>query len=289
MVPASRPHIPNLAAVVLVHVVALVYAPRTFSLGALAVLVVTVYLTACVGWSVGVHRSIIHRSFECPRWLRYVLAYLSTLAGIGGPLYTYQSHNTRDYYQSLPNGPDISGYHRSFLYSYWSLLLRRPHPAAAQPVPDEVANDPVLRFLDRTNLLNQIPVVGLLYLIGGWDYVVWGGIMRIAVVFDLFASVNYFCHARGYRRFRIRGCTEEGRNNVVLGFIGMGEGWHNNHHAYPRSARMGMAWWELDLGYITIRLLQAAGLAWNVKTPHNTALRDSVTRVALRSTIANSR
>jgi fatty-acid desaturase len=278
--PQSRLHIPNLVGVVVIHAVGLVCAPRTFSLGALAALLILLFLTACLGWSVGLHRCIIHRSFDCPRWMTYGLAYLGTLAGIGGPCYTYQSHNARDYYQSLPDGPDVSGYRRNFLYSYYSLLLRTPYPSGAQPVPVDVRNDAVFRFLDRTNLLNQIPVAFVLYLIGGWPYVIWGVILRIALLFDLFAAVNYFCHTTGYRTFQISGCTHEGRNHIVLGILGMGEGWHNNHHAYPSSARIGLCWWEIDLGYLSILVLQALGLAWEVKTPRNTPLRPHAKRIA---------
>lgn len=276
----SRLHIPNLVGIVVIHAVGLACAPLTFSPGALAALLIMLFVTACLGWSVGLHRCIIHRSFDCPRWVKYGLAYLGTLAGIGGPCYTYQSHNARDYYQNLPDGPDVNGYRRSFLYSYYSLLVRRPYPSEAQPVPDDVRDDAVFRFLDRTNLLNQIPVACALYLIGGWSYVIWGVVLRIALLFDLFAAVNYFCHTTGSRRFRISGCTDEGRNNIVLGILGMGEGWHNNHHAYPRSARIGLSWWELDAGYLSILVLQALGLAWEVKTPRNTPLRAHAERIA---------
>ncbi|HEX7838697.1 MAG TPA: fatty acid desaturase [Kofleriaceae bacterium] len=242
-------------------------------------MLVMLFLTACVGWSVGLHRCLIHRSFECPRWLRYVLAYLGTLSGIGSPAYTCLSHNARDYYQNLVDGPDVNGYRRGFFSSYVALLSHRPYPAEAMPVSPEIADDPFYRFLDRTALLHQIPVAAVLYWIGGWSFVVWGVVVRIAVLFDLFAAVNYFAHTTGYRRFRIHGCTDEGRNNIILGYFGMGEGWHNNHHSYPSSAKLGMAWWEFDAGYLSILALQAVGLAWSVKTPRNTPLRHHAERI----------
>lgn len=272
-------HLPHLLGVLAVHAIGLGFAIQTFSWSAVAVLLIMLFLTACVGWSVGLHRLIIHRSFTCSRPVKYVLAYFGTLAALGGPLTTYEAHNGRDYYQSMVDGPDVSGYRTGLARSYYSLLLDRTYPAEAVPIPPDVASDRFYRFLDRTNVLQQVPVAIVLYLLGGWSFVVWGVFLRIAVLFDLFASVNYFGHTTGYQTFRIRGCTDEGRNNPVLGVIGMGEGWHNNHHAYPSSAKIGHEWWELDLGYLTIVALRTLRLVDNVKTPRNTPLRDQAERI----------
>ena len=92
----------------------------------------------------------------------------------------------------------------------------------------------------------------------------WGGLVRVLLVHHLTWSVNSVCHLWGSRPFNSR---DESRNNPIVGFLGFGEGWHNNHHAFPTSARHGLFWWQLDVSYMVIRGLKALGLARNVRVP----------------------
>ena len=98
----------------------------------------------------------------------------------------------------------------------------------------------------------------------------WGGLARVFLVHHLTWSINSICHFWGSRPFRT---PDESRNNVVFGVLGMGEGWHNNHHAFPTSARHGLKWWQLDLSFLLIRVMERLGLAWNVRVPSSSAIR----------------
>ena len=97
----------------------------------------------------------------------------------------------------------------------------------------------------------------------------WGGLVRVFFVHHITWSINSVCHLWGYRSFRSH---DESRNNVVFGVIGLGEGWHNNHHAFPTSARHGLRWWEFDASYLIIRGMELVGLAWKVKVPSAAAM-----------------
>ena len=98
----------------------------------------------------------------------------------------------------------------------------------------------------------------------------WGGLVRIFLVHHVTFSINSICHIWGRRRFKAH---DQSRNNTLCGFLGLGEGWHNNHHAFPTSARHGLAWWELDLSYIVIRLMTMTGLAWQLRVPSPEAIQ----------------
>ena len=239
------------------------------------------YVTGCLGWSVGYHGLLVHRSFKCSRWLRNVLCYLGTLTGVGGPIGHHLAHNTRDYYQNLPENGNILGYRSGFFRSYYLLLFDRPFPADADPA--EIHEDPYLRFLERTGVCHQVFLAIVLYLLGGWSYVVWGSVVRLTVAVDLLALANYFSHTAGYRSYRLDGVTDEGRNNFFIGFFVNGEGWHNNYHAYPGSAGFGIAPWQFDPGYLCILALKAVGLVWDVKTPAELPLRANAQPVARKA------
>ena len=99
---------------------------------------------------------------------------------------------------------------------------------------------------------------------GALSGLLWGGLVRIFLVHHATFSINSICHIWGRRRFD---CHDESRNNFLCGFLALGEGWHNNHHAFPTSARHGLAWWEFDLSYIAIRLMTMTGLAWQLRVP----------------------
>jgi stearoyl-CoA desaturase (delta-9 desaturase) len=99
---------------------------------------------------------------------------------------------------------------------------------------------------------------------GVWTGLIWGGLVRVFLVHHVTWSINSSCHMWGLRPFR---SDDESRNNIVFGVLGMGEGWHNTHHAFPTSARHGLRWWEIDASYWAIRGLNLLGLAWNLKVP----------------------
>jgi stearoyl-CoA desaturase (delta-9 desaturase) len=150
-----------------------------------------------------------------------------------------------------------------FFHAHVGWLFSAP-PADRERYAKRLQNDPVTSFFDRTFLLWV--GVGLLvpYLIAGWDGLLWGGFVRIAVVNHVTWAVNSVCHTFGDRPFDIK---DQSRNNWLVGLLAFGEGWHHNHHAFPAMAYHGMNWRQFDLSAIVIKLLSRLGLARNVKQP----------------------
>jgi stearoyl-CoA desaturase (delta-9 desaturase) len=183
-------------------------------------------------------------------------------------------HDQRDYWQSQPVCPEWYSYNHGVLQDWWWYLHCDHQPPVHQPrapllTAANYQNDRFLRFLDHTWLIQQIPITFLLVLTFGTPGLVWGTFGRILVATTGHWFVNYVAHTRGTLDWIVEGAGENGRNNSLFGFISMGEGWHNNHHAFPQSARFGLHWWQLDPGWWMIRLLAKAGVVWEVQqAPH---------------------
>ena len=209
------------------------------------------------------------RAFRVPAWLRYTLVYLGVLVGLGGPIGLVRMHNARDFQQNQPRCHDYFAHRRAPWLDYlWNLHCRFEFLTPFDPrVSPAVERDPVLRFLERTWRWQQLPWALVFLAIGGWPWVVWGTFVRVAVGTGGYWLVNYVAHRAGYRAFHNRGAGVQGWNSLLLGTLSMGEGWHNNHHAFPRSARIGIRWWELDPGWWLIAALRALGLARDVLLP----------------------
>jgi stearoyl-CoA desaturase (delta-9 desaturase) len=256
----------NIVAFATMSVLALAFGPSTFSWPNLGTTVTIYYLTVGLGYSVGFHRGIIHRTFRAVRPLQAVLAVLGTLGGGHGPLSVYRAHTARSYFQSRRDAPSFYRYDRGFIHSACKFLFKKCKIVGPLPqlVPDDVAQDPLLRFLQSNAFLLQIVFMIFLYAIGGWALLVWAGFVRLAVTWSLFATLDYVVHTSGYVRYPDPDASTSGYNSVLLGIIMMGEGWHNNHHGVARSARIGQLWWELDLGYVGILALEKVGLISDV-------------------------
>ena len=111
---------------------------------------------------------------------------------------------------------------------------------------------------------------------------IWGGLVRIFLIHHVTWSINSVCHLWGRRTFRT---ADRSRNNVIFGVLAFGEGWHNNHHAFPNSPRHGLQWWQIDISYIVIRILEMLGLAWNLKLPAEAAMALRAQRSAQRKAV----
>ena len=133
-----------------------------------------------------------------------------------------------------------------------------------------MAKDRFLVFLDHWHMLPAVLLTAILYLVGGWSFVVWGIFVRSVIVYHSTWFVNSASHVWGYRSFKT---TDRSRNNWWVAILSFGEGWHNNHHAFQRSARHGLRWWEIDLTYRTIQLFWVFGLASHIHLPVQPAER----------------
>lgn len=240
-----------------------------FSFSAAATAGVLTAATLCVGHTVGLHRLLIHRSFRCPRWLEYCLVGIGVLVGMGGPRRMLYMHDIRDWSQRHPDCHDFFIHRRGVVTDwFWNLhcelQLSSPPEFCVEP---RVADSSVYRIMDRCWMLMQLPVAVLLFAVGGWAWVLWGISFRIALSLTGHWLVGYLAHNVGRRDWHVDDAAVQGYNVVGLGLITMGEAWHNNHHAFPESARLGIESGQTDAGWLFIRILKSLGLAWDVQTP----------------------
>jgi fatty-acid desaturase len=250
-------------------VVALVGGPLTFTWGAFALFLATTSVTVCLGHSLGMHRRLIHHSYECPLWVERLFVYLGTLVGMAGPFGMIRQHDIRDWAQRKPFcHPYLA--HRSTILrdAFWQLHceLALAHPPELI-VERRVAEDRFYRFIERTFMAQQLPWAILFLAIGGLPWLVWGVGVRVAASVTGHWLVGYFAHNRGPRSWHIEGAGVQGYNVPYCGLLTMGEAWHNNHHAFPASARLGLRPGETDPGWWVLMMLARLGFVWDVKTP----------------------
>jgi stearoyl-CoA desaturase (delta-9 desaturase) len=258
-----------------------VLGPPTFTWGAFAVSVVLLGVTMCAGHSVGFHRRLIHRTFKCPKWLERVLVGSGTLVGMQGPLWVIHSHDLRDWSQRQRTCHDFLKHGRGLLVDgWWNLHCRLTlrHSPAFDPGPG-IGDDRFYRFLQRTWMLQQLPLAAILFLAGGWPWVVWGVCVRVTVGVSMHWFVGFLCHTRGPQSWLVDDGAVQAHNVPWAAIPSMGESWHNNHHAFPASARHGLYPGELDLGFLFLRGLEKVGLAWDIQVPQNLPRRAGISPV----------
>ena len=238
----------------------------TFSWKALAVCLFLWWLTGGIGICMGYHRYFTHRSFTTSKPVEYFLAVMGCLAGEAGPISWVAAHRCHHTYSDTDKDPHSPL--KGFWWAHFTWLFGREKFLAdfdsyKRFAPD-MAKDRFLVFLDEFHMLPAAVLAVILYLVGGWPYVVWGMFVRSVIVYHSTWFVNSASHVWGYRTFQT---NEMSRNNWWVALLSFGEGWHNNHHAFQRSARHGMRWWEVDLTYRAIQLLWALGLASDIHLP----------------------
>jgi stearoyl-CoA desaturase (delta-9 desaturase) len=244
----------------------------------LVVLAVTYVLTG-VGVTVGFHRLLTHRSFKTSRTLRALFAVLGS-AAVEGPVIEWVStHRQHHRFSDRPGDPHsphvdhgvgLGGALRGLIHAHLGWTFRGVDRASPDRYAKDLLADPVVRAIDRTFLLWVL--LGLAFpfalglaltgsVIGGLTGLLWGGAVRILFVHHVTFSINSLCHFFGRRRFST---GDESRNLAWLALPSFGEAWHNNHHAFPTSARHGLGRWQLDPGAWLISGLERLGLAWDV-------------------------
>jgi stearoyl-CoA desaturase (delta-9 desaturase) len=264
---------------------AAILGPLTFSWSALAVFLVTAGITLCAGHSVGFHRRLIHRSFECPKWLERTLIWLGTAVGMGGPIWTIRLHDSRDWAQRQPDCHWFLRHGKPFLvdgFYYLNFRLQLKRPPGFEPGPG-IGDDRFYAFLQRTWMAHQIPIAIVLYLLGGWPWVVWGVCVRVAACTLMHWYISYFAHTQGPQDWTVDDAVIQAHNVPLMAIPTMGESWHCNHHAFPGSARHGLYPGQVDLGWRFIQLLEWLGLAWNVQVPANLPPRQGISPVTARA------
>ncbi|NMF65931.1 acyl-CoA desaturase [Brasilonema octagenarum] len=242
-------------------------APLCFSWSALGVMIFLHWLFGSIGICLGYHRLLTHRSLSVPKWLEYAIATLGALAMQGGPIFWVAGHRLHHAYtEDLDKDPYSAK--RGFWWSHM-LWIFYPRPEFFEHehykrFAAELERDPYYRWLNRSFLLLQIPVGVLLYVLGGWSFVIYGVFVRAVLLWHTTWFINSATHLRGYRRFQLK---DNSRNLWWAALLTYGEGWHNNHHAHPNVAKAGYQWWEVDMTWWAIKTLQTLGLAKKVVMP----------------------
>lgn len=220
------------------------------------------------------HRYFSHRAFRTSRAAQFVFAVLGASAVQRGPLW-WASHHRHHHLHSDSASDSHSAREHGFLWSHLGWFLASENfPTRVNLVPD-LARYPELRWLDRFDVAVPALLAAALFGLGAWletsapdlgtsgeQLLVWGFCISTVVLSHSTFTINSLAHRLGARRYATR---DDSRNNPWLALLTFGEGWHNNHHHFPGSARQGFYWWEVDLSYYGLRLLAALGLIWDLR------------------------
>jgi stearoyl-CoA desaturase (delta-9 desaturase) len=232
--------------------------------GAIAVAVARWVVSGMLGIGMGYHRLLTHRGYKTPRWIEYFLTFCGTLALEGGPIFWTATHRIHHKYSDQGGDPHTPREGTWWAHMGWVMFGEGLHHDAsvlAVYVPDLV-RDRVHVWFSTWHWLSNVVVGGLLLIVGGLPYLLWGVFFRTTWGLHSTWLVNSATHRWGARRFATR---DDSTNNWWVALLTFGEGWHNNHHAHPTSARHGLAWYELDLNWMGISVLRKLGLAWDLK------------------------
>ncbi len=236
----------------------------TFSWRNLAACAFLYWMCTGLGISMGYHRLHTHRSYKIPIALEYFFAICGCLTLEGGPIFwvaVHRLHHQKSDQPGDPHTPREGGWWAHMLWMLFGDALHSNTRLMAKYAPD-LAKD---RFYMRLDKYHWVPIVllgGLLYAIGGYSMVFWGVFLRVVLGLHATWLVNSATHMWGARRFDTR---DDSRNNWWVALITFGEGWHNNHHAHPTSARHGLAWYEIDHSWILVNILKYFGIAKSIK------------------------
>jgi len=243
-------------------------------------LLATMYLVTGLGVTVGFHRLFAHKSFSTGPVMTALLGVAGSMSVEGSILQWVSNHRCHHRHSDQEGDPHSPHCHdggvwnvlKGFWRAHMGWFFSPMEPAMEKFVPDLKKSRLVVtlsRLFPLWVLLGLfIPAAlgGLLTLswTGAFLGFLWGGLVRVFFVHHVTWSVNSICHLWGTRPFK---SNDESRNNPIVGVLALGEGWHNNHHAFPASARHGLSWWQLDISYLVIKAMEKIGLVWNVRVP----------------------
>lgn len=230
------------------------------------------YVVRVFALTAGFHRYFSHKAFKTSRLFQFVLAFLGTSAGQLGPLWWASHHRTHHAYSDT-EGDVHSPVLKGMWWSHVGWVLGGHYQQIDFKRIKDFLKFPELRLLDRFHVIAPLALGFSLYGVGhgmagagfqtsGWQLVVWGYFISSVLVYHATFCVNSVTHIVGRKRFKTR---DESRNNWWVALLTLGEGWHNNHHRYPASARQGLYWWEVDVTYYLLRVLERLGVVWDLR------------------------
>jgi len=267
---------------------------RTSAIGGIGwpeiIVMVIMYALCGFGVTIGFHRLLPHRAFDTPRPLRLLLAILGSAAGQGMCIRWCAAHRRHHQLSDREGDPHSPHQHggegfwarlRGFWHAHVGWCFDADREDLARSIPDLLA-DRALLLIDQLYFLWVglgifLPAIALGLYFHSWhgfiSGMVWGGLLRIFLMQHVTWSVNSVCHVWGGRPFR---SGDYSTNNFAVAILSLGEGWHNNHHAFPTSARHGLRWWQFDSSYLLIRAMATVGLAKNVRLPSEQAMQSKL-------------
>ncbi|KAL5707012.1 hypothetical protein ACHQM5_025113 [Ranunculus cassubicifolius] len=250
--------------VLFVHLLCL-FAPFAFTWGAFTCSCILYVLTMGFGITLSYHRNLAHRSFKLPKYLEYLFAYFAFHAYQGDPIFWVSTH--RHHHKLTDTDQDLHSPNEGFMFSHigWifdfnKMLQKGGNYANVR----DLTSQQYYKFLQKTLGYHPLLLGFLLYKMGGFPYFVWGMGVRTVLVYHCTFALNSVCHTWGHQAWN---SGDLSKNNWLLCLVTFGESWHNNHHAFDYSARQGLEWWQIDLTWYIIKLLEYLGLATDVKLP----------------------
>ncbi|TYA69824.1 fatty acid desaturase [Seonamhaeicola marinus] len=240
--------------------------------------IVLLFLTVGIGHSVGLHRGIIHKSYKTTERFRRISLYLFVLTGLGNPLNWLKQHYYRDYWQNRKDCPKYFQYKHSLATDYWWNLHLTFIPISnlRYKIPQHELNDPFIKWLSKTWAFHYILFCVLLYFLIGFNSMLIATSLRTSCIILGHWYIGYASHKYGYARHVIKGADESGYNDIFLGLLSFGEGFHNNHHAFPSSAKFSSKWYEIDFGWSIVWLLKKTKIITEVKTQKNNLKKTAI-------------
>ncbi len=256
-------HRSNVFWILTVHVLALAAIPF-FTWSLFWVAMVGVFIVAPLGINMGYHRLLTHQAFRSPNWLTYTLVTIGAALGGGAPIYWAAAHRAHHHFSDQEGDPHNS--RRGFWYSHvlhlFNFTSEESTGSEVKKYASDLTKDTYLVWLNKNWLWFAVATIPLAYALGGVGLVLCGVFFRLALMWNIMWFVNSASHKWGYQTYKT---NDETRNCWWVGLLAAGEGWHNNHHAFPRCAAHGRKWWEMDTTYMMIRGLEKMGIISHVK------------------------
>lgn len=222
----------------------------------------------------GYHRYFSHQTYKTSRVFQFLLAFFAQTSTQKGALWWAGHHRIHHKLSDKP-GDIHSMKLEGFWWSHVGWILSTKHEETEWDQIPEFKKYPELRFLNHWHVLPTVIFATTLWLVGSWHALVWGYLVSTVLLWHGTFTINSLSHWLGRRRYAT---TDESRNSLTLAIVTMGEGWHNNHHYYPRATNQGFFWWEIDATYYILRALSVVGIVWDLQTPPK-KIRDRVSVV----------
>jgi stearoyl-CoA desaturase (delta-9 desaturase) len=226
-------------------------------------LAVGLYYVRMFGVTGGYHRYFSHRTYRTSRAFQLFLAVLAQSSVQKGALWWAAHHRDHHKYSDTPKDPH-SYRDYGFWYSHVGWILSMETEETDFSRISDLARYPELRWLNKFHVVPAVVLAVGLFLVGSWPALVWGFFVSTTLLWHGTFTINSLSHIWGKR---VYSTTDDSKNNPVLAIVTMGEGWHNNHHYYPRSVRQGFHWWQIDMTYYVLRALAAVGVVWDLHVP----------------------